>query len=70
MVRNLQEYRNRKNISYDIQTLNNKNQLKQKLCEFFADMKRQDGKLYKPELIVSAYISLRVTCLTFMQLRT
>ncbi|CAG8761734.1 1380_t:CDS:1, partial [Racocetra fulgida] len=58
-VRSLQEYRKKKNISYDIQTLNDKNQLEQELCEFFADMKRQDGKPYKPESIVSAYTSLR-----------
>ncbi|CAG8630292.1 1962_t:CDS:2, partial [Gigaspora rosea] len=58
-VRNLQEYRNKKSISYNIQTLNDKKQLVQVLCEFFADMKHQDQKPYKAESIVSAYTSLR-----------
>ncbi|CAG8855417.1 27177_t:CDS:1, partial [Gigaspora margarita] len=38
-VRSLQEYRNKKSISYNIQTLNDKNQIEQELCGFFADMK-------------------------------
>ncbi|RIB00509.1 hypothetical protein C2G38_2234073 [Gigaspora rosea] len=58
-IRSLQKYRKKKSIFYDIQTFNDKNQLEQELCEFFADMKRQDGKPYKPESIVSAYTSLR-----------
>ncbi|CAG8440022.1 7233_t:CDS:2 [Dentiscutata heterogama] len=63
-VRSLQEYHNKKNISYDIQTLNNKNQLEQELCEFFADMKQQDGKPYKAESIVFAYTSLHCINIT------
>ncbi|CAG8854374.1 13761_t:CDS:2, partial [Gigaspora margarita] len=41
-VRILQNYRKKKNIVYDIQSLTNKEQLEHELCEFFADIKRQD----------------------------
>ncbi|CAG8832568.1 33179_t:CDS:2, partial [Racocetra persica] len=58
-VRILQNYRQKKNISYDIQTLNDKEQLEHELCKFFANIKRQDGKPYKVKSIVSAYTSLR-----------
>ncbi|CAG8847076.1 3194_t:CDS:1, partial [Gigaspora margarita] len=49
----------KKYISYNIKTLNDKEQLERELYEFFANIKQQDGKPYKVELIVSAYTSLQ-----------
>ncbi|CAG8784711.1 2141_t:CDS:1, partial [Cetraspora pellucida] len=58
-VRILQNYRKKKNISYDIQTIANQEQLEHELCEFFADITRYDKKPYKVESIISAYTSLK-----------
>ncbi|CAG8682210.1 6565_t:CDS:2 [Cetraspora pellucida] len=53
-----ENYRKKKNIPYETQTLVNKEQLEHELFEFFADFKRQDGKHYKVKSIVLTYISL------------
>ncbi|CAG8733040.1 14807_t:CDS:2, partial [Gigaspora margarita] len=58
-IGNIQRYIKKSKIKNAELTLNDKNQLEQELCEFFVNMKRQDGKLYKPESIISAYTSLR-----------
>ncbi|CAG8696659.1 2612_t:CDS:2 [Cetraspora pellucida] len=62
-----ENHRKKKNIPYEIQTLANKEQLEHELCEFFADIKRQDGKHYKVESIVLAYTSLRCFLFEFFR---
>ncbi|CAG8722509.1 13988_t:CDS:2, partial [Dentiscutata heterogama] len=46
-------------FEHNISNESNNMILEQELYEFFADMKCQDGKLYKPESIISACTSLR-----------